>query len=208
MHRKLLTILILGICLVGCAEKRTPAVKSSASSVDSPLDIPDKMVSKSALYYDSQKSLWMLDKELFSGYAVTYYQDSTLKEKFGILNGKKENLSIQYDANGRSKYASTYHKGKLNGDKKAWSADSTHTLLSHLQYSSGKLHGEQKKWYPTGELFKKLNLNMGKEEGLQQAYRKNGALYANYEAKEGRIFGLKKAALCYGLEDENMNYGN
>jgi antitoxin component YwqK of YwqJK toxin-antitoxin module len=70
----------------------------------------------------------------------------------------------------------------------------------------GKAHGEQKQWYPTGELYKKLNMNMGKEEGIQQAFRKNGDLYANYEAKEGRIFGLKKAALCYGLEDENIKY--
>lgn len=47
---------------------------------------------------------------------------------------------------------------------------------------------------------------MGREEGLQQAFRRNGYLYANYEARNGRIFGLKKAALCYGLEDENIQY--
>ena len=29
---------------------------------------------------------------------------------------------------------------------------------------------------------------------------------ANYEAKEGRTFGLKKASLCFGLEDENIQY--
>ena len=45
---------------------------------------------------------------------------------------------------------------------------------------------------------------MGQEEGLQQAFRKNGDLYANYEAKEGRIFGLKKAALCFGLQNEEI----
>ena len=49
---------------------------------------------------------------------------------------------------------------------------------------------------------------MGKEEGIQQAFRKNGDLFANYEAKEGRIFGLKKAALCFGLEDENIQNEN
>lgn len=49
---------------------------------------------------------------------------------------------------------------------------------------------------------------MGMEEGIQQTFRKNGALYANYEAKEGRIFGLKKAALCYGLEDQSIQYEN
>ena len=45
---------------------------------------------------------------------------------------------------------------------------------------------------------------MGREEGIQQAYRKNGALYANYEAKKGRIFGLKKASLCFELEGQKI----
>ena len=49
---------------------------------------------------------------------------------------------------------------------------------------------------------------MGKEEGIQQAFRKNGDLFANYEAREGRIFGLKKAALCFGLEDEKIQNEN
>jgi antitoxin component YwqK of YwqJK toxin-antitoxin module len=69
-------------------------------------------------------------------------------------------------------------------------------------------HGEQKQWHQTGEIYKKIHLNMGREEGIQQAYRKNGALYANNEAKNGRIFGLRKATLCDGLEDENVKYEN
>ena len=103
-------------------------------------------------------------------------------------------------------FKTNYHEGKINGEKKSWSPDSIHVLISHLNYVNGKPHGEQKKYYPTGELFKILNLNMGKEEGMQQAFRKNGALYANYEAREGRIFGLKKSQLCYQLDDEEVQY--
>ena len=55
-----------------------------------------------------------------------------------------------------------------------------------------------------GRALQKAELKNGKEEGMQQAFRKNGVAYANYEAREGRIFGLKKTALCYGLEDENL----
>lgn len=47
---------------------------------------------------------------------------------------------------------------------------------------------------------------MGKEEGMQQAFRKNGDLFVNYEARNGRIFGMKKAALCFGIEDKNIQY--
>ena len=84
--------------------------------------------------------------------------------------------------------------------------DSTHILISHLNFRLGKAHGVQKKWYTTGEIFKVLHFNMGIEEGIQQAFRKNGDLFANYEAREGRIFGLKRAALCFGLEDEEVKY--
>ena len=90
--------------------------------------------------------------------------------------------------------------------KKSWVNDVNHTMVSHLNYYMGKAHGIQMKWYPTGEIFKVLNLHMGIEEGMQRAFRKNGALYANYEARNGRVFGLKKAALCYSLEDEKVQY--
>ena len=97
-----------------------------------------------------------------------------------------------------------FHEGKLHGTKKVWSNEFGYTLIAHLNYENGKAHGEQIQWYKTGELYKKLNLYEGNEDGIQQAFRKNGALYANYEAKNGRIFGLKKTALCYGLEDEKI----
>ena len=147
-----------------------------------------------------------LNNTPYSGYAVSYYSDSTLKEKIGILNGKTESQSLTFYEDGHLKQLSNYRNGKLHGEKKLWSSNTSHVLLSHLNYQFGKPHGEQKTWYPTGELHKILNMNMGKEDGIQQAFRKNGALYANYEAKEGRIFGLKKAALCFGLEDEDIQY--
>ena len=47
-----------------------------------------------------------------------------------------------------------------------------------------------------------MNLAMGKAKGMQQAWRENDEIYNNYEAKKGRIFGLKKANLCYELDNE------
>ncbi len=187
---------------MGCSEQKGKS--SPSSNIDLFLEVPETIVVKSALQYNPKTSLWTLNDQLYSGYAVSFYQDSTLKEKIGILDGKKQNEAIQWFPDGHLKNVTNYHKGKLHGEKKIWSADSVHVLIAQFNYHTGKAHGEQKKWYPSGELFKKLNLNRGKEEGIQQAFRKNGVLYANYEAREGRIFGLKKAALCYGLEDEKI----
>ena len=203
MKKTTLWTLILGIFLLTCcAEKQKNHSQRTDGAIE--LIVPEIMVAKSDLTYDHKISLWLLNELPFSGYAVSYHPNNTLKEKIGIINGKKQNEAIQWYADGHYKNISSYHEGKLHGDKKVWSQDSAHILLTHYTFQNGSAHGEQKKWYPTGELFKVLHLNMGKEEGIQQAFRKNGALFANYEAREGRIFGLKKAALCYGLEDEQV----
>ncbi|MEM7484918.1 MAG: membrane-binding protein [Bacteroidota bacterium] len=199
-----LSLLSLSLVLLSCSEKNRKSLTSTAN--DTILEIPDRLVEKSALKYNHKTSIWTLGDVPYSGFAVSHYPDNTLKEKFGILNGKKQHKFIQWYPDGHFKNVSTYDKGKLHGVKKIWTADSTHVLIAHYNYHTGWPHGKQKKWYPTGELFKKMNLNRGKEEGMQQAFRKNGALYANYEAREGRIFGLKRAKLCYSLEDENIQY--
>lgn len=188
---------------MGCSGQKTHPSQNSRTGFF--LEVPETIAAKSALLYNHEISLWTLKDLPYSGFAVTYYADGSLMEKFGILEGKKQNESIQWYPDGHLKNVTTYHKGKMHGEKKIWSTDSIHVLIAHFNFDTGKAHGEQTKWYPTGELFKKLNLNKGREEGIQQAFRKNGALFANYEARAGRIFGLKKAALCFGLEDEQLN---
>ncbi len=200
------TIFLLALLLVSCAESKEGKGLDADDLAHDLLEVPSNTVDKSALHYDNKVSLWTLNDQLYSGYSVSFYPDSTLKEKVGILNGKKEGPSTRWYADGHLKQVADYHKGKLHGEKKMWHSDTSHLLVSHLNYQSGKPHGEQKKWYSTGELHKKLNMNMGREEGIQQAFRENGALYANYEAKEGRIFGLRKSSLCYGLESEDVQY--
>ncbi|NER16702.1 toxin-antitoxin system YwqK family antitoxin [Spongiivirga citrea] len=198
------TLLFLSLLLIGCSKQKEKSVISDNDDIF--MKVPDTIVLKSALHYNHKVSLWLLKDLPYSGFVVSHYPDSSLMEKFGVLNGKKQNKFIQWFPDGHFKNVANYHLGKLHGAKKIWSVDSIHVLIAHFNYDRGKAHGEQKKWYKTGELYKKLNLNKGKEEGIQQAFRKNGALYANYEAREGRIFGLKKSALCYGLEDENVQY--
>lgn len=205
MQRILIFIFLISL-FGSCANevKKETAIAPPAIATIPTLEVPAQTIEKSKLNYDNKVSLWTLEGKKFSGYAVSYFQDSTLLQKFGILNGKKQNESMDWYADGHLKNSANYHQGKLHGEKKFWTSDTTHTLVSHLNYHLGKLNGVQKKWYVTGEIFKILNLAMGKEEGMQQAFRKNGDLFANYEARKGRTFGLKKAALCFGLEDENI----
>ncbi len=195
-------ILFLSLLWTSCKQKMKP----SQSSVAAVFVVPKTTVLKSKITYNHKISSWILNDKPYSGFAVSYYPDNILKEKFGILDGKKQNKFTQWYPDGHVKNIANYHKGKLHGEKKMWSADSQHILIAQYNFVFGKAHGEQKKWYPDGKLFKRMNLNKGREEGMQQAFRKNGVLYANYEAREGRIFGLKKATLCYGLQDETIQY--
>lgn len=200
--------IILVLFMTSCSEEANREVdKPMAVALNfDPLDIPDIEIDKSELTFNAKNSVWSFKDHRFSGFAVSFFQDSTLKQKFGILDGKKQNEDVEMYQDGHVKRSANYHNGRLQGAKKAWSADSSHVLMSSLNYHLGKLHGVQKKWYPTGEIFKILNLYKGEEKGLQQAFRLNGDLFANYEAREGRIFGLKRAALCFGLDDESIQY--
>ncbi|MFK7926344.1 MAG: toxin-antitoxin system YwqK family antitoxin [Bacteroidia bacterium] len=204
MKHIFLILFSLGVFLSSCTEKRDAKPSPTPDLTELLLEVPNTIVDKSALTYDNKRSIWTLNGQLYSGYAASYYQDGTLQRKMGILEGKKQNESIEWYADGHYKQVANYHLGKLHGEKKIWSSESPHILIAHFNFHAGKAHGEQKKWYPTGELFQKINLNMGREDGIQQAYRKNGALFANYEAKKGRIFGLKRAALCFSLEEEGI----
>lgn len=198
-------IFIVSIFLVCCNTKNPSKDSSLVKPKNTLVKVPDTMAHKSSLFYNTKNSLWTLNDSLYSGYAVSFYPDNSLKEKIGILKGKVHDKAIQWFINGDYKSIINYKHGKLHGDKKFWVQDSSsHVLVSHYKYISGEPHGEQKKWYPTGELFKKMNINMGREEGIQQAFRKNGDLYSNYEARNGRIFGLKKSTLCFRLEEEKV----
>lgn len=201
-------IILLSLLAIHCSKPIEKTATQRTDAVVKSLIVPNQTIDKAKLSYNKKGGLWTLGGEPFSGYAVSFYPDSTLQQKFGLYEGKKQNEATDWYPDGQLKYLANYHKGQFHGERKSWSSDASHTMVAHLNYYLGKVHGEQKKWYPTGELFKVLNINMGKEEGLQRAYRKNGDLFANYEAREGRIFGLKKSALCFGLENEIVQNGD
>lgn len=206
MNDKHFPFLLICLLLISCSKDRTTTHNSLAVVSEEAVMIPEKKVDHSLVHFDKNTSTYKLDDQLYSGYLVSLHANGVLKEKIGILNGRKQNLTEKWHPDGSLQLKSNYHQGKLHGEKKMWLPGSDNTLVAHYNYYKGKAHGMQTQWYPSGEFYKKLHLKMGIEEGIQQAFRKTGELYANYEAKNGRIYGLKKAALCYGLEDEKVNY--
>lgn len=197
-----MTLALLSV-LSGCY-KGVPIVENDLAS----LEIPEATFLLNEVRFDRSNSQWFhpKDSSKVSGYVVSRYPDGAIAEKFGVVNGRKEGVSISYFVNGQVRFSESFRNNRLNGEVKRWTLENGYQLVAQLNYKEGKLDGEQKKWYSTGELHKLMNLSVGREEGLQQAFRKNGALYANYEARNGRVFGMKRSNLCYELDNEKVVY--
>ncbi len=186
----------IAFSVVGCQANGAPLAQDCLFSKEA--------VRIATLKRQNRTGLYQLDGRPFTGCGERFGNTGRLQERSRFVDGRLEGLSVKWFAGGQLSQVAHYRRGRLHGEKKVWTLAGAHVLTSHLHYENGKPHGPQLKWYPTGELYKKLNLNMGREEGLQQGFRKNGALYANYEMVDGRLYGLKKASLCYGLDGEEI----
>ena len=201
IHKRVLYFITISL-LIGC--KQVDYQINKENNIIEKIEIPNNIQNISSLKYNNSTSEWFFDGYLYSGFIVDYYDNKKIKLKMSVYQGKRQNKTEKWYSNGKLMEVSSYHNGKLNGEKKVWTQNNEHTLISQFNFRSGKAHGEQRNWYSSGEVYKIMNYDQGIESGIQKAYRKNGALYANYEARNGRIYGLKKSKLCYGLEDEKI----
>ena len=195
----LLNLLVLGFLSCGNQEQKEIAVETV-------IPILDKEVVKDKLTLHANEGLVYHLAEPFSGYSTAYYSNGKMAEKIGYWKGKKQGVYQKWYPDGTLSFEAHYQKGRKDGISKTWWK--TGALRSESIHQMGVTHGNQKQWYKSGQLFKSIHIVNGKEEGLQQAWRENGKIYNNYEAKNGRIFGLKRASLCYGLEEEVVQYSD
>jgi len=171
---------------------------------DTAIQIPEKEVVKAQIILHPNEGLVYHLAQPFSGYSIKYYPNDTLAERIGYWQGKKQGTYQKWYADGVLSFEANYQKGRKQGISKTWWRNGV--LRSASIHEMGVTNGTQRQWYQSGQLFKSMHIVDGKEEGLQQAWRENGKIYNNYEAKNGRIFGLKRANLCYGLEEEIVQY--
>lgn len=190
-----ISIIVIFILLILFANEHLERKRSSTSKILDHVEIE-----KSTLILHPEEGKFYYKSKPFTGYAVMYYPNGNLKERSGFFEGKKEGIIQKWYKNKAVSYEANYKSNKLHGKINTWWSNGN--LRSASNFSEGIAHGIQKQWYSSGAKFKELHLNFGQEEGLQKAWRENGKLYANYEAKNGRVFGLKRANLCFELEQE------
>ena len=196
MHKPLLTFLSLLLLVASCNSSNSGAIN---------LERPRVLHEDSLALNRSNGTFTHLGK-LFNGQSILLYSSGSVSRTIDYKNGKKDGSLRMFYPNGKISYQAIYRNGKLDGPIESWWKNGNKRSESY--YKEGKVHGIQKQWYSSGEIFKILRFNQGIEDGLQTAWRKNGKIYTNYEAKNGRIFGLKRATLCYTLEDEEIQFNN
>lgn len=194
-----LSLLLIFIFLIGCDNTANKKDITAGAIAKTQIDTA-VVVNKDSLILNGNKGVWSYKEQPFTGYAVRFYSNDSLKERTGFLNGKKQGVYNVWFENGVLKLESNYNQNVLEGTYKIWWNNGV--LASETTYVKGKKQGVEHKWFSNGELSKKSNLLEGREDGLQQAWLENGKLYVNYEAKNGRIFGMRRANSCYQLKDE------
>ncbi len=205
---RILSTSIILTTILGC----NPTVENSSSFevVENQLPcsfspiIPKFFVLKDSVILKNEESRWYYKGKLFSGYAIAHHENGSLSEKMGFTDGKRNGKALWWYRDGQLKKELDYLNNKMHGKKRFWGSGINNSLLHEFNYQNGKRHGIQQVWYANGEPFKKGNYAFGFEQGIQQAWNRNGKLYINYEAKNGRTFGLRKATLCYKLEDQEI----
>ncbi|MGV6831571.1 MAG: toxin-antitoxin system YwqK family antitoxin [bacterium] len=158
------------------------------------------VVNQEELVLKQLEGKWYCDDKAYSGVAVTYHSNGALHSSITYSNGKKHGEYQKWYPDGILQKEAFYQENKLNGFVYTWWSNGQ--LNSESHYKKGVRDGIQKRWYSNGQLSRKMTIVDGKEEGMQQAWLENGKIYVNYEARNGRSFGLKKANLCYELEEE------
>ncbi len=163
-------------------------------------EVKNVEIHKDSIRLIPEQGIWQYQGIPFNGYTVRYYSNGVLEERIGYFEGKKEGVAKKWFENGQLQKTSYYSSNKLHGEELIWWSHGT--LAATLNYTYGYKNGIQQRWYINGQRSKKTQYHLGKEEGIQQAWLENGKIYVNYEAKNGRSFGLRKAKLCYALENE------
>lgn len=151
----------------------------------------------------NDKGLMVLNGQLFSGKAVDYYPDGTLSAADFYVDGRRSGSSKKWFKGGQLAFQAIYINGEREGLATSWWFNGN--KRSQTFFVNGKANGESWQYYRSGEKYKKQNFVNGQPVGMQQSWRENGKLLSNFEYKQGRIYGIRKANTCVGLENEKIS---
>ena len=183
--------------VLGCVSDNSNTAVSDCSKSFDGIEI-----SMEQMDLDKKTGLYKYRDIPFTGIAIRKNNNNNVIESMSLISGKRNGLHSKWFDSGVLSFEVQYTNGLRDGISKTWWVNGN--LRSQYSYEKDALQGKQFQYYQSGLPFKELTFVKGKEDGMQKSWRENGKLYNNYEAKNGRIFGLKRADLCFQLDDEKV----
>ncbi|MEP7346937.1 MAG: hypothetical protein ABI877_16830 [Gemmatimonadaceae bacterium] len=149
------------------------------------------LVLVNGLYYHNQ--------HLFSGFVRERYPDGATKRIASYARGMQHGVTRTFYPDGRARDVRSY-RDNVGYGRHVGFWDNGNIKFDFL-YVNDRREGLQKQWYRSGTPYAFLTFHDDREQGMQQAWRESGRPYINYEVRDGVRYGLQKSALCYTIED-------
>jgi hypothetical protein len=139
-------------------------------------------------------------------YKAVQIQDSVKTQDGFVLNGRKNGIWTDYNADGRITATRHYIDGKLNGPSITFDTRSQiigyteytdgvyHGLKAiykfgrpeeEIHYKNGQIHGVMKKYYQTGKIMEEAEYNTNVLDGFYRHYSETGVIDLEYSYKNG-----------------------
>ena len=130
-----------------------------------------KRVLARTLSYDSDKDLYYLDGEPFTGIAFTLAKDGSEKAQMEYLEGLRSGLTTEWYKPGQPMVESNYLRGVLHGSAREWHRNGK--LAEEGTYEFG-IAIVEKEWDENGQLTKDYKLQQW-DENYQRLLRLRAA---------------------------------
>ena len=127
--KKLLSLLLLSVVLIGCSEERV---------------LNDELTNKGT----EESQIMYYEGALFNGVGFDVYSDGQLKAEGNFKDGELDGLNKGWDEDGQLRKESNWKDGELDGLIKSWYEDGQ--LEEEGNFKDGELDG-YKSWDENGQ---------------------------------------------------------
>ncbi len=170
------------------------------------LDENEKDIDKGEVVYRDGKLYDSISDNLFSGTAVSYYQNGQKHKSAKYVEGQENGAFKEWYRNGRIEEVAEHMDGKYHGLRTKWYK--TGQVESTYEYRDGKRHGTWKMWYGNGQMSATGEDRDGQDHGTYKRWHENGQQACIQELKDGVVHGVTKEWDEQGNLTEDVKYEN
>ena len=186
--KKLLSILLLSVVLIGCSPDNR--------------ELYDDLINKGT----DESPIMYFEGKLFTGVGSYVHENGQVGFALGYKDGERDGLAKYWYENGQLESKVNYKDGEFDGFGQAWYENGQ--LRYEANFKNGVRDGLNRQWYENGQLEQDVNYKDGQFDGFGQAWYENGQLRKEANYKDGKLDGLVKVWYENGQLESEANYNN